>query len=177
MTHNPFYWRGLHPAKQALLDWNIMKIWCAFIDQHMIRFYTLVLVNVGSVCKWNQQSSLWMVCRHLLQNTNSVEHTQGALHYFLILPKSCYGPKLLSCIHWIRQAITLHCYYSYCISAFNCEASFDLISNCLFSATWTWVCCFCVEPKEHQWVGKEFSHFILLMPFQHKVWSGFYPLG
>lgn len=127
MTHNPFYWRGLHPAKQALLDWNIMKIWCAFIDQHMIRFYTLVLVNVGSVCKWNQQSSLWMVCRHLLQNTNSVEHTQGALHYFLILPKSCYGPKLLSCIHWIRQAITLHCYYCYCISAFNCEAKQALI--------------------------------------------------
>lgn len=127
MTHNPFYWHGLHPAKQALFDCNIMKIWCAFLDQHTVCFYTLALANVGTVCKWNQQTSLWMVCRCISQNTNSVGHTQGALHYFLILPKSCCGPKLLSCIHWIRQAITLHCYDSYCISAFNCEAKQALI--------------------------------------------------
>lgn len=39
------------------------------------------------------------------------------------------------------------------------QTGFDLISNCLFSATGTWVCCFCVEQKEHKWVGEEFSHF------------------
>lgn len=127
MTHNPFYWHGLHCAKQALFCWNIMKIWCAFIDQHTIHLYTLALVNVGSVCKWNLPSSLWLVQRHMPQNTNSVEHTQGAVCSFLIWPKSCCGPTLLSCIHWIRQAITLHCYYSYCIAAFNCEAKQALI--------------------------------------------------
>ena len=44
------------------------------------------------------------------------------------------------------------------------QTSFDLISNCLFSATWTWICHFCGEQKEHQWINKEFSFFILLMP-------------
>lgn len=127
MTHNPFYWHGLHSAKQELFDGNTKKIWCAFIDQHAIRLYTLVLADVNSLCDWHPPSSLWMVWRHRPQNTNSVEYTQGALHYFLILPRSCYGPKLLSCVHWLRQAITLHCYYSCCIATFNCEAKQALI--------------------------------------------------
>lgn len=97
------------------------------IDRHTMCLYTLALANVDSVCKWNQPSSLWMVWRHVPQNANAVEHTRGALHYFLILPKSRCGPKLLSRIHWIRQAITLHCCYSYCFVALNCEAKQALI--------------------------------------------------
>lgn len=70
----PFYWHGFHPAKQAF-GWNIMKIWCAFIDQHRYVF-PLVGANVGSVCRVNQQSSLWMVWRHPTQNTELMECAQ-----------------------------------------------------------------------------------------------------
>lgn len=127
MTRNPFYWHGLHPAKQAVFDWNIMKIWCAFIDQQTMHSYTLAPVNAVSVCKWNLPSSLRLAWRHVPQNTNSVKRTQGVVRYFVILPKSCCGPELLSCVHWIWQAIILHCYYSYCIVAFGREARQALI--------------------------------------------------
>lgn len=125
---------GLSDTQSILLTWTpsckTSIFWwkhheslvCLCRPAYYIGFCTLVLSNVGSVCKWNQPPSLCMVCRHMPQNTNLVEHTQETLHFFLILPKSCDGPKLLNRIHWIPQAITLHCYYSCRITAFNCGA-------------------------------------------------------
>lgn len=58
---------------------------------------------------------------------------QEALHYFLILLKSCCRVRTLCFIHCIGQAITWYCCNFDSSPAFNCKATqvSGLISNCL----------------------------------------------
>lgn len=158
MTLNPFYWHGLHPAKQALFDWNKWKFGVPF-QTSLSSFCTLKLANTGSVWKWNcsphYRRGVGIGLRILIQCsipryfTLLFNFTQVLLWSNVIKPYSLN----LAGYYFALLRFLLHL----AIQLWN-QIGFDLISNCLFSVLWTWVSCFCEEEKEHQGAGEEFSH-------------------